>query len=115
MTEGIGVPLWEDYNGFLTRPSFAIKSWKPAGIYNIILWIRRAHRRSETQKLCRTQLSCPRHLLELLKLLLLPHVGGEELWQAFFEEEVGGRVIAEEAVAIRDDAPIQLGEVVFGT
>src|SRR5690242_7091921 len=105
MAEGVGVPLWEDHNCLLARPAFTIEGRKPAGIDDIVFRIRCADGRCESQELRRPQFPGPRHLLELLQLFLLPHVRGKELWQPFLEIKIAWSLIAEEAIAIGDDAP----------
>src|SRR5947209_2410057 len=113
MAECVGVPLWEHHNSFLAGLAFAVKRREPARIHDVVLWIRRAHRRCEAQELSTLELACARHPLKLLKLLLLAHVRWKKLGKTFFEIEICGDLVAKKAIAILDDSAVEFSEIAF--
>ena len=115
MAESIRVPLWEDDNRLFAGIAFTIECRKPASIDDVIFGIGCTDRRCESQKLCRTQFACARHILKLLELPLLPHVGGKELRQPLFKIEIAGSLITEKPIAVAYDPSIQLGKVALGS
>ena len=106
VAETVGIPLRQHHDGLLGPLGvFMLRCRVPAGVHLVVLRVRRPLRRGKTQKLRRRNLSLGCHLADrgILGQCLRAHIGGEQLRMPFFQPEVGGPLVPEEAIAVADE------------